>query len=471
MIKPIGVNVLNPYINNRGYASDEQKVTRPLTYTGLELSDSKVGRALLASFGPNFKSVTNKNNAPVEITAVLKHDVDSQNKLNLAGLHVYEFPDTNLRLFVHADRNFPVDETPYISVYMDKQEGEKDFVQEKLFHNVLSKRAELTNGEPILTSCPAIFAYTSLNEDDSLSKMSVYFEQFSKPVTEEELNSAKEQLLVFVNSEEYKSEYAFAHKYFNKEKFLTDEELHSRLASINVADFNAFCENYMANSSLNTYVLMSRKDFTGLDVADLAKGLDRKFAKPVKVPMDNYRLQSGHESRIVSDSKQIPGYMSLGFSLNDNDEKKFQTKFLAIDLLSKRFEGQASFYSTIDTLPLTTKTRSKNPYLAMLQVRFKQDNSKSIDEQVFTFRDDLFSVIETEDFTEDLERIKAKRKSALEELFAREDSMPILKHMELARYSDEVFTVSGVIDSISQDDVKGFIKENLIAQMPVVTVR
>ena len=45
-----------------------------------------------------------------------------------------------------------------------------------------------------------------------------------------------------------------------------------------------------------------------------------------------------------------------------------------------------------------------------------------------------------------------------------------MKHMELARYSTEIFTVNSVIDSISQDDVKNFIKEYLIGQMPVVTV-
>ena len=467
MIKPISASVLNPYFNQRGFVKNE-KMTEPTVSTGMELSDSNVGRAMLAALNVNFKA--NNTNEPKEITSLLNKNADSSNGLNLSDVHVYEFPDTNLRLFVHADKNFPVDETPYVSVYLDKIGGNGDFVSEKLFHNVLEERAKKTAENPILASCTGVSAYTLFYEENSLSKLNDYYGIFTNDVTEEELNNAKTKLLEFVDSAEYKKDYSFAHKYFNKEKFLTKDELKTRLACINPQDFNKYCEDYIKTCAIQASVLMSKKEFETMDVADLGKGLTSKFTKERAVSVDNYILPSGVESKVVTDENQLDGYMSLGFSLNDNDEKKYQTKFLAIELLSKRFEDTATFYSTIDALPLTTKTRSRNPYVALLQVRFKQDETKSIDEQVFTFRDELFSVIENEDFTEDLEQIKAKRKAILENLFSREDSQPIMKHMELARYSTEIFTVNSVIDSISQDDVKNFIKEYLIGQMPVVTV-
>lgn len=467
MIKPISANVINPYFNQRGSVKNE-KITDPVVNSGMELSGSDIGRAMLASLNVNFKSKTTIE--PKEITSILKKDVDVANSLNLSDVHVYEFPDTNLRLFIHADKNFPVDETPYVSVYLDKVGGNTDFISEKLFHNVIEERAKKTAENPILTSCTGVSAYTLLYEENSLSKLNDYYGIFTADISEEELDVAKSKLLDFVESDEYQKEYSFAHKYFNKEKFLTRAELETCLSEIHQNEFNNYCRDYLKSCAIQTSVLMSKKEFQTMNVADLGKGLVPKFTNERTISVDNYILPSGPESRVMTDENQLDGFMSLGFSLNDNDEKKYQTKFLAIELLSKRFEDGATFYSTIDALPLTTKTRSRNPYVALLQVRFKQDETKSIDEQVFTFRDELFSVIENEDFTEDLEQIKQKRKSILENLFSREDSLPMMKHLELSRYSAEIFTVNSVIDSITQDDVKNFIKDNLIEQMPVVTV-
>ena len=64
----------------------------------MELSGSEVGRAMLAGMGINFKGSAE----PIDVTDKLNKKVEGKSHLELPNLKVYDYPDTNLRVFIHT---------------------------------------------------------------------------------------------------------------------------------------------------------------------------------------------------------------------------------------------------------------------------------------------------------------------------------------------------------------------------------
>lgn len=95
MIKPISAINTNQY-----YRKSEKVQNQPLsTNQTLELSGMYAGRAMLARNNISFRNLSK----PVEITHLYNKKTKGKDHLDLPNIHVYEYPDTNLRVFVNVD--------------------------------------------------------------------------------------------------------------------------------------------------------------------------------------------------------------------------------------------------------------------------------------------------------------------------------------------------------------------------------
>ena len=104
MINPIGVNSLNKNSGLETKKSDE-KSSFTARETELYPLNYKVGQAFAGMSGITFKNLAK----PVEVTNLYNKKVEGKDHLDLPNIHVYEFPDTNLQVFIDENPNMAKD--------------------------------------------------------------------------------------------------------------------------------------------------------------------------------------------------------------------------------------------------------------------------------------------------------------------------------------------------------------------------
>ena len=131
--------MINPIsqISNQGYYNLKlSSVIQRQQYRseGINLSGYQAGKAILARNNISFKNIP----APVEITAVYNKKTDTKNSIDTKNLHVYKYPDTNLKLIIHTDKNVNTND----SVFLEQPQIIMSF-RNNLSHEERNQKAEL----------------------------------------------------------------------------------------------------------------------------------------------------------------------------------------------------------------------------------------------------------------------------------------------------------------------------------------
>ncbi len=131
--------MINPIsqISNQGYYNLKlSSVIQRQQYRseGINLSGYQAGKAILARNNICFKNIP----APVEITAVYNKKTDTKNSIDTKNLHVYKYPDTNLKLIIHTDKNVNTND----SVFLEQPQIIMSF-RNNLSHEERNQKAEL----------------------------------------------------------------------------------------------------------------------------------------------------------------------------------------------------------------------------------------------------------------------------------------------------------------------------------------
>ena len=106
-----------------------------------ELSNYDVGQAILNRNKISFRKIQK----PIEVTEKYNKRIEGKDHLDLPNIHVYEYPDANLQVFVNADDKIKATEnneleTPKYSIIIENNNYEKhDLLKEKLLCFLLNK--------------------------------------------------------------------------------------------------------------------------------------------------------------------------------------------------------------------------------------------------------------------------------------------------------------------------------------------
>ena len=141
MIKAVNLNVVNnQYINKQNLQNGVLKPSFADTHN-IELSNYEVGQAILNRNNISFRNLA----MPIEVTDKYNKKIEGKDHLDLPNIHVYEYPDTNLQIFINADDNIETIEndkleTPKYSIIIENNSYEKhDLLKEKLLCFLLNK--------------------------------------------------------------------------------------------------------------------------------------------------------------------------------------------------------------------------------------------------------------------------------------------------------------------------------------------
>lgn len=459
MIKPINIiqsNCVYPKRNDvpqtsSSEVSDEQ----------IQLSGYEAGRAMLAQHKINFRG----NSLPNDVTSLYNKKIEGVDHLDLPNVSIYEYPDTNLKVFVNADENLTTDSlginAPKIILEQSAIDEKKvDLVKSKLIHNIMSNQINRFSDDADAVDVDSSFMYYSMYMDNPLDKQ----KDINKIVSDlkfsaNELEDAKKRLKDYLNSSEYQDSIKITKNLYNSDEVKSIEELNKEIDTITEKALMDYYEQNKKNSELQIFMTISKKDFDENKqniLRALNSGISGKYCK---VQEDS---SAGSEFVPNNQIKSITGankFKKCYFSVKQQDSRdgiigEFATKL--IDCNSDIIKISSKNYITPIGLK---KGNSIKHHYQFYQMNFdKKTGYEDYQKEI--------SRVCSLDLSKTLEVLKNDYKERMKEVFI-DDNLSEIKSWELCSYSDSIFGLYEAIDSIQEEDIKEYIVEYFIKQKPI----
>ena len=282
--------MINPIsqISNQGYYNLKlSSVIQRQQYRseGINLSGYQAGKAILARNNICFKNIP----APVEITAVYNKKTDTKNSIDTKNLHVYKYPDTNLKLIIHTDKNVNTNDSVFLeqpqiimsfrnNLSQEERNQKAELILKEILEQELSQKSEyvicnLGNRKNADFSFSEIFGENTidnlgnLNETvDSLDINDNNLKNAVKKLNLEKENISVDYLKQYYNnllSKAFVTAYVtVSEDYFKKNQARLFKNINSKMRiakDSNEPDIKGMITDEIARSVLNAKVRFNRK--------------------------------------------------------------------------------------------------------------------------------------------------------------------------------------------------------------------
>ena len=444
MINPVSFNVVNnQYLNKKTQKGEMLNNSLPQTS---ELSNYEVGQAILNRNNISFRNLA----TPIEVTNKYNKKTEGKDHLDLPNIHVYEYPDTNLRVFVNADDNIKTSgkdglETQKYSIIIENNSYEKhDLLKEKLLCFLLNK-----NSTDVISSSFCLSILNSEDTDFSNNIQKINQELFAKKFNKKDLEDAKNELKVFLKSPEYIEQNRYAKKLYNNNDLKSDEEIKREIEDVTVDDMQKYYEEYFKDSSVKVFLTTSKEYFEQNKDVILEQINPKTNLKFLNSDTTTSNVPKLVENTLIVDKS------TLKIPTKAVNTKDSIIENIAINILNsdKDINKNYSLSTEHFSIPLELKNNSSIKY----HCNFCTINIKDRDKNFADFADfaDALNKICNKDLTSEIEKQKYEIKEKLKQTFTGA-RLNFIKHLELMSYSDEVFNLYEIIDSISEDDIKQY---------------
>ena len=427
MMNPVSFNVVNnQYLNKKTQKGEKLNNSLPQTS---ELSNYEVGQAILNRNNISFRNLT----TPIEITDKYNKKTEGKDHLDLPNIHVYEYPDTNLQVFVNADDNIKTSgkdglETQKYSIIIENNSYEKhDLLKEKLLSFLLNK-----NSTDVISSSFCLSIFNSEDTDFSNNIQKINQELFAKKFNKKDLEDAKNELKVFLKSPEYIEQNRYAKKLYNNNDLKSDEEIEREIEDITVDDIQKYYEEFFKDSSVKVFLTTSKEYF------EQNKDVILKQINP--------------KTNLKFLNSDITDKSTLKIPTKAVNTKDSVIENIAINILNsdENFNKDYSLGTEHFSIPLELKNNLPIKYHS----NFCTIDIKNRDKDFTDFSNALNKIC-NKDLASEIEKQKYEIKEKLKQTFTGE-RLDFIKHLELISYSEEVFDLFEIIDSISEDDIKQY---------------
>ena len=442
-MNPVSFNVVNnQYLNKKTQKGEKLNNSLPQTS---ELSNYEVGQAILNRNNISFRNLT----TPIEITDKYNKKTEGKDHLDLPNIHVYEYPDTNLQVFVNADDNIKTSgkdglETQKYSIIIENNSYEKhDLLKEKLLSFLLNK-----NSTDVISSSFCLSIFNSEDTDFSNNIQKINQEFFAKKFNKKDLEDAKNELKVFLKSPEYIEQNRYAKKLYNNNDLKSDEEIEREIEDITVDDIQKYYEEFFKDSSVKVFLTTSKEYF------EQNKDVILKQINPkTNLKFLNSDITTSNVPKLVENTL-IVDKSTLKIPTKAVNTKDSVIENIAINILNsdENFNKDYSLGTEHFSIPLELKNNLPIKYHS----NFCTIDIKNRDKNFADFADALNKFC-NKDLASEFEKQKKEIKDKLKQTFTGE-RLDFIKHLELISYSEEVFNLFEIIDSISEDDIKQYYK-------------
>lgn len=411
----------------------------------VELPNCELGQAICNYNNISFKQVSTAK----EITYIYKNKNNSCEQLAKPNIRVYEYPDTKLQLFVNELDNSNDDEfsLPIYTILVENNDYDKhDLLKEKLLFLLLNKR------NPDIVNSSFCFSLSAIGEEDLLDKISdMNKDVFGLKIKDEEFQAAKKELNAFIKSPEYTLIDKKNEILYDKEDLKTVSELQEEIKNITQDDMQKYYEEYLQHSSARVFLTTTREYFD-----NNKKNILKRINPNLKARFVDGNFARTNSPQFINNTAIIDKAV-LKIPTKASNTKESLIEEIAIGILNsdKDFREKYLLETKGFLIPLSLKNNVPIKYHSNFCTVTSENNNGN-----FTDFYETLNAYCDKNLKQDVENKKNDIKMRFEQIFAEPDSV-WTKHLVLLSYSDEIFNLNEIIDSIQDDDIKQYYK-NLI---------
>ncbi len=462
-INPINITQ-NNQIRKFQYSQGTESVENPET-NSLELSDYQVGKAVLANRGVSFKNLS----MPIEVTDKYNKKFEGKDHLDLSNIHVYEYPDTNLRVMV--DENELVKTTKINFSLNNTKPTSTNPMLDNLLYQVIKSKINDFDSEIIITGGDGSINYTSSSvENDKINKI-----LFDTNYTEQDLKKAKFDLLKYFDSNEYNERNLNLSFLYPKETLYDKKTFMKKVNEVSLTDLKTYHENFINNSCAEAYVITPKSNFDNNKVKIL-KNLNSSINTKLKSndAYEDLDLKLSNNNKIhLAYSKNVNADYELNYNYFTKDTKESIISQMVLDIiLTSELSQNNNYHSSNNNYNNNPVNLKRNNDLMYDTSRYKFEfyNKKKTPDYLFNeFERNLLNVCNS-DISKNIEILKQIYKTDI--AYNNENEIDSLSRMLfLMKSGEDIFNIYEIIDSINQDDVKKHIKKYLIDQKPIILLK
>ena len=271
-------------------------------------------------------------------------------------------------------------------------------------------------------------------------------EIFAKKFNKKDLENAKTELKAFFKSQEYMEQNKYAKKLYNNKDLKSYKELEREIENITVDDIQKYYKEYLKNSNVKAFLTTSRKYFVQNKDTILKQINPKTNLKFLNSNIATSNLPELDDNTLIVDKS------TLKIPTKAVNTKDSIIENIAINILNSDNDINKNYSLGTEhfSIPLELKNNSPIKYHCNFCTIDIKDNDKD-----FTDFSNALDQICNKDLASEIEKQKYEIKEKLKQTFTGE-RLDFIKHLELMSYSDEVFNLYEIIDSISEDDIKQY---------------
>ncbi len=453
MINPIQSISLNHYSHKNSVPQRRQQDSRQLQ----DLSGYAVGQAILVRNNISFRGCAE----PIDVTPLYNKRIEGKDHLDLPNIHVYEFPDTNLQVFIAENINQQEGDIQAF-LFAGKSGIKNSPIKDELIRIILNKQLrQQSAGASLFENNTGLYSINiNTNKIQDIVELNSIINNLT--LSDEELKDSKIALLKKLRSNEYQlatQEFGMLNSKYPLE---SAGEVVNEITNINKDDIIQYYDNNIKNSELQYFIVINPKKTKKSELLNtINSNINSKYQRHLNTKFESdFILNKSLKvlNNTMNDSSITTIYPYPEGDIRDACIAHF-TNLLLIFLLPP-YHGEDSCTSVIKS-PLSTKTDLRPKYTVhelkfdIPRVGFVNLNPQNARDMQKT----VFKIILDTDFSNTLTSIKEEYKKILiEDCQAR----------DLYYYGYDVFKIDEIYDSITQEDIKDHIQKYLIDQEPVI---
>ena len=468
------VNLNN--VNNKFYSKpiSNQKQDEETEKRNVGLSGYEASQAILNRNNITFRNLT----TPIEVTDKYNKKIEGKDHLDLPNIHVYEYPDTNLQVFVN-EVNKTTDKNKFRASFSLYNKGIKNdsIVKKNLLLKLLNESFRTNGIDADLNEHFASFINIDLNYNTSkINKMNSLNEIISKSrFSEHDLEICKNELINTINSEKYQKETAEFKSLIGNDLLNSKEETITNIKNLTIDDINSYYSEILKNSEAQ-YVVTIDKSFVNENKKLFYSSLNSNFSNKFQKHSDS----SICTSNPIVNNKDIRNYdnknatfLTFHYPIQVKSNKDFLTyKYLTwLEFLWREPYVANDFEVKKYSIPMELKDSINSSGLGYLNFSFTprgNENIYSTEDAISIFKA-ILEVLYGETLSANtLESVKDCDKEYYDERLNKKFDNDT--HKILQNYRGDIFKIYEILNDIKIDDIRHVIEQILFGQSPVIII-
>lgn len=436
--------------------SETQKSSRH----NLKLSNYEVGQAILNRNNISFRNLA----TPVEVTNKYNKNVKGNEHLSLPNIQVYEYPDTNLQVFINKNNNSSDDKEKVVmalDIYNKNIDNDNtSLIKKELCTRLLCNL--INDNNCFVTTFDSNFFSIKYNlNTNEIDKIANINKLISKPsFSVDNLEIVKDDCI----------------KDIEQIRNCNSQNVINEIKKITIEDINKFYDNAINNSEARLFVVVD-KDYYNNANKQLNKifnsNFSNKFLKHADV--NDIHAANINKKQVIFNDQDNDAYLEFQYSMpmNNLKNKKIGEYLSLLMMLYKSPyvlpNSTPILYNLDSDLNLKLANETQSPFLRFKIMLSGRENIDGTEEAIDTIKAMFVSLCNDDMAKMTLEDLKKQDKKEIEKALIHNSD--IYKQAQLLQDNNyDIFDIYEQIDSITIDDVKRAIVDYILEQQPIVYI-